>query len=292
VLADGCLVAALRGLLLVHGAIVPVGPCPNPRPAQFKIRDPARASDLPLPQAANTPPRGQQLPGHGMRSMLESSKVDGPADQPGPRHAEKPGNLTARRLGDPVRTLHDVTPGDEFALSISGPDGGVRALGIVTKPLICDTDPDPFWVDAADGTKPDWRIGIRISRRLSSPIRRANLRADPRLWHVADPAHAGRRQPVPGYVGRVAGHQVRYRGLLDHRPAQRRSANRRPARILRHDRRRLAAVVTGGRRPLSAASFGAYLARQAARRCVRLRVTAQCKSESQSVSPAHGTWSW
>lgn len=79
------------------------------------------------------------------------------------------------------RYLHDITPGDEFALWISGPGGGVRALGTVTEPPMRDTDPDPFWVDAADGVKPAWRVGIRISRRLSSPIPRADLLADPRF---------------------------------------------------------------------------------------------------------------
>jgi hypothetical protein len=39
-----------------------------------------------------------------------------------------------------------------------------------------------------------------------------------------------------------------------------------------------------------AANFGAYLARPAARRCIRLRATHNAKSESQSVSPAQGVW--
>jgi predicted RNA-binding protein with PUA-like domain len=78
-----------------------------------------------------------------------------------------------------ARHLHDISGGDEFALWISGPGGGVYALGVVTEPPERDVDPDAFWVDPADGSKLAWRIGIRIGRRLGSPIPRADLRADP-----------------------------------------------------------------------------------------------------------------
>jgi len=80
-----------------------------------------------------------------------------------------------------ARHLHDISPGDEFALWISGPGGGVSALGIVTEPPKRNTDPDRFWADPADGVKPAWRVGIRINRRLGSPIPRADLQADPRF---------------------------------------------------------------------------------------------------------------
>jgi Family of unknown function (DUF6308)/EVE domain len=78
-----------------------------------------------------------------------------------------------------ARHLPDISRGDEFALWISGPGGGVSALGTVTEPPKRDTDPDPFWVDSTDGGKLDWRIGVQISRRLGSPVPRADLKADP-----------------------------------------------------------------------------------------------------------------
>jgi predicted RNA-binding protein with PUA-like domain len=81
-----------------------------------------------------------------------------------------------------ARHVHDISPGDEFALWISGPGGGVVALGMVTEPAMRDTDTDgsaPFWVDPTEGGRPAWRIGIQISRKLGAVIRRTDLREDP-----------------------------------------------------------------------------------------------------------------
>lgn len=78
-----------------------------------------------------------------------------------------------------VRCLDEISPGDEFALWISGPNAGAYALGIITEARQHSTDSDPFWVDADEGGKPAWRIGIRISRKLDPPVSRLDLRADP-----------------------------------------------------------------------------------------------------------------
>jgi hypothetical protein len=78
-----------------------------------------------------------------------------------------------------ARHLHDISCGDEFALWISGPGGGVCALGVVTEPPKRDTDSDPFWFDPAEGGKPARRIGIRMNRRLGAPVRGTDLQADP-----------------------------------------------------------------------------------------------------------------
>lgn len=78
-----------------------------------------------------------------------------------------------------ARHLHDISSDDQFALWISGPGGGVIALGVVTKPPERDTDPDSFWIDPAEGAKPGWRIGVKIRRVLRSPVPRVDLQADP-----------------------------------------------------------------------------------------------------------------
>jgi predicted RNA-binding protein with PUA-like domain len=86
------------------------------------------------------------------------------------------GNIDRWRI---ARHLQDISPGDQFALWISGPSGGVVALGVVTDPPTQDADPDEFWVNPAEGAKPAWRVGIQISRRLASPIPQADLQRDP-----------------------------------------------------------------------------------------------------------------
>src|SRR5260370_35099289 len=78
-----------------------------------------------------------------------------------------------------ARYIHEISRGDEFALWISGPNGGVRALGIVTGPPHRETDPDPFWVDPADGREIKARGDLRTIRKLSSAIPRADLQPAP-----------------------------------------------------------------------------------------------------------------
>jgi hypothetical protein len=95
------------------------------------------------------------------------------------------------------RNLSRISPGDEFALWVSGPGGGVVALGTVTESPEHDTDPDPFWVDSAEGAELAWRIGIRISRQLTTPVQRTALLADPRFARSAIIRMLGGGNPFP-----------------------------------------------------------------------------------------------
>ena len=101
------------------------------------------------------------------------------------------------------RYLNRISRGDEFALWVSGPGGGVVAMGAVTEPPEHDTDPDPFWVDSDDGAKPAWRIGIRISRQLTTPVQRTELQADPGFAGSAIIRMAGTTSAAPDHGGQA-----------------------------------------------------------------------------------------
>jgi hypothetical protein len=102
-----------------------------------------------------------------------------------------------------ARYRDDIAPGDEFALWISGRESGVYAFGVVTGPVVCDRDPDPFWQDPAEGSRLDWRVGIKIQERLEHPILRNDRRADPGFADAAILRMPGGGNPFP-----VTGHQA------------------------------------------------------------------------------------
>jgi hypothetical protein len=96
-----------------------------------------------------------------------------------------------------ARYRDDIAPGDEFALWISGRESGVYAFGVVTGPVVCDRDPDPFWQDPAEGSRLDWRVGIKIQERLEHPILRNDRRADPGFADAAILRMPGGGNPFP-----------------------------------------------------------------------------------------------
>jgi hypothetical protein len=77
---------------------------------------------------------------------------------------------------------NEITPGDKFALWVSGAERGVYALGIVTESAeyALRDAPDPYWTNPAEGNSPMWRVGIRIDEnRISNPILCDELAQDP-----------------------------------------------------------------------------------------------------------------
>jgi EVE domain len=96
-----------------------------------------------------------------------------------------------------ARHRDDIAPGDEFALWISGRESGVYAFGVVTGPVVCDRDPDPFWQDPAEGSGLDWRVGIKIQERPEHPILRNDRRADPGFADAAILRMPGGGNPFP-----------------------------------------------------------------------------------------------
>jgi 5-methylcytosine-specific restriction enzyme A len=96
------------------------------------------------------------------------------------------------------RHRHDIGPGDEFALWVSGRDSGVRAFGTVTEAAeYAPGDPDPHWKDAAEGNRPTWRVGIRVEDILDTPIPRAELSRDPDFAAAAIMRMPGGGNPFP-----------------------------------------------------------------------------------------------
>jgi hypothetical protein len=90
-------------------------------------------------------------------------------------------------------TSHPVTN------SLCG-SAGVRAayaFGVVTGPVVCDRDPDPFWQDPAEGSGLDWRVGIKIQERPEHPILRNDRRADPGFADAAILRMPGGGNPFP-----------------------------------------------------------------------------------------------
>ncbi len=78
-----------------------------------------------------------------------------------------------------VRHRNEIAPGDEFAVWVSGQNGGVYAFGVVTERV--ERRPggqDIYWRDPARGNRPTWRIGIRIQDIPDSPILRKQLVRD------------------------------------------------------------------------------------------------------------------
>src|SRR5450755_4052179 len=79
-----------------------------------------------------------------------------------------------------ARHLRDIAPGDEVAMWISGPDGGVYVLGAVTRGAERSAEePDPYWVDPAESDEATWHVGIRLGEPLPELIPRTVLANEP-----------------------------------------------------------------------------------------------------------------
>lgn len=97
-----------------------------------------------------------------------------------------------------ARYRRDIAPGDQFALWASGPSSGVYAFGVLREPAEhAPGDPDTYWQDSAEGNRPTWRVGIRITEVLASPIARAELAADPDFANAAIISMSGGGNPFP-----------------------------------------------------------------------------------------------
>ena len=97
-----------------------------------------------------------------------------------------------------TRHLHDIAPGDEIAMWISGPDGGVYVLGEVTSSAERSVEaPDPYWVHSAEADDVTWHVGIRLDEPLPEPIRRPVLAADPDFVDAAIIRMPGGGNPFP-----------------------------------------------------------------------------------------------
>jgi predicted RNA-binding protein with PUA-like domain len=76
-----------------------------------------------------------------------------------------------------------IRSGDRVLLWLSGPGGGVVALGEVEcEPVLTSAaeDEDKYWVKQPDPTKKWWSTGLRFSRSfIGEPVSRTELSADP-----------------------------------------------------------------------------------------------------------------
>lgn len=97
-----------------------------------------------------------------------------------------------------ARHLHDIAPGDEIAMWISGPEGGIHVLGHITSHAEHSVDePDPYWVDPAESAAATWHVGIRLGSPLADPIFRSDLAADPEFANAAIIRMPGGGNPFP-----------------------------------------------------------------------------------------------
>jgi 5-methylcytosine-specific restriction protein A len=97
-----------------------------------------------------------------------------------------------------ARYLQEMQPGDEVAMWISGPGGGVCALGEITRGAERSVeDPDPYWVDPDDADEATWNVGIRLSERLPELIPRSVLAEDPDFADAAIIRMPGGGNPFP-----------------------------------------------------------------------------------------------
>jgi hypothetical protein len=90
-----------------------------------------------------------------------------------------------------------ILPGDEFALWVSGRDGGVYAFGVVTSPAAVRPGDSTYWADLDEYKRRKWRIGIRIEDVLESPIPRRELSADPKFADARILRMPGGGNPFP-----------------------------------------------------------------------------------------------
>jgi hypothetical protein len=78
-----------------------------------------------------------------------------------------------------ARYRDDIAPGDEFALWLSGKDGGVKAFGIVTGHAAPTPADNTHWEDPEENQRKIWRVGIKMGEILDSLIPRGELLDDP-----------------------------------------------------------------------------------------------------------------
>jgi 5-methylcytosine-specific restriction enzyme A len=97
-----------------------------------------------------------------------------------------------------ARYLQEIARGDEIAMWISGPDGGVYVLGhVTTSAELSAEEPDPYWVDPAENTDAAWHIGIQLGEPLAEPIPRHVLAADSEFAGTAIMRMPGGGNPFP-----------------------------------------------------------------------------------------------
>lgn len=91
--------------------------------------------------------------------------------------AALPANWSAGRYLDQIET------GDGVVFWLSGRDAGVYALGVVTgTPLELTGAGSPWWVDDEQRHRHEWFVPFDLTLDLfREPIRRADLRSDPRF---------------------------------------------------------------------------------------------------------------
>ncbi|MEV6630403.1 EVE domain-containing protein [Actinoplanes sp. NPDC051470] len=88
-----------------------------------------------------------------------------------------------------------MSAGDGVAIWLSGPGGGVVALGHVTAEPHFGTADDPYWT-GRDGEQ--WLVPVEFAQHfVNRPIGREKLEGDPRFAHALILRMAGGRNPFP-----------------------------------------------------------------------------------------------
>lgn len=91
-----------------------------------------------------------------------------------------------------------VTEGDQVALWLSGKDGGVAALGIITAEPVQGRVPDPQYWSPKPPDKDGWLLPVRFDQIfVGTPIARATLAADPRFATSLIMRMSGGGNPFP-----------------------------------------------------------------------------------------------
>ena len=92
----------------------------------------------------------------------------------------------------------DMSPGDQVAIWISGPTGGVCAFGEITRGAQYSIDePDPYWVDPPIEGEPAWNVGIQLDEPLPNLIPKSALMADPDFAKALIVRMPGGKNPFP-----------------------------------------------------------------------------------------------
>ncbi len=94
--------------------------------------------------------------------------------------------------------FRDITAGDEVAMWISGPGGGVCVLGEVTRGAErFAEESDPYWADPAEAAGVIWHVGIRLGEPLPEMISKPVLAADPDFADALIIRMPGGKNPFP-----------------------------------------------------------------------------------------------